>query len=440
MRLRYDHAAPVLLVLCAALLFTAGCASASKRFEQGQELEERGDYAGAVERYVQSLRKDADQPEVRERLAEAAAVYVEATLAAADRAHTEGRFAEAAEAYRTLDLLIDDADEVDVPVVLPETYADDRRTRFDDALAALVADAEAAFDAGRWSQALALYDRLDRYDPAPGYLDDREDARRRIYLAWADDDLAAGRYRDAAAHADDALALLEPDSDAARDALDIRAAALERGTMYVAVVPFRNETRGEGAPPAFLAELNDVLYLDHWSVPPPFVAVADPVLVGRELRRRDLRRGDLSRNEAARVGRAVGADFVIVGAVERFEATEEDVRSRTERARTRDGVDTTYTVRSGRLRYSVEVAYEVVDVARRRVVDRGRASESETGRFELAVYDGDPRDLRLDRGERRLFDERRLDDEARDIEAELIDDLAPRIAERVFDDVLRRVP
>jgi hypothetical protein len=73
-------------------------------------------------------------------------------------------------------------------------------------------------------------------------------------------------------------------------------------------------------------------------------------------------------------------------------------------------------------------------------MDAFQSRTDRAGRFERAVYGGDPQNLDLSRGERRLFDpqQQRIQRGAT-VEA-LVADLAEEVAGGVFDRVLRRIP
>ncbi|HZM14586.1 MAG TPA: hypothetical protein VFE28_01180, partial [Candidatus Krumholzibacteria bacterium] len=57
------HSRKARTLLGLILLLALGCASATKRLEQGAELEQQGRYAEAAARYIQALRKDPGMPE-----------------------------------------------------------------------------------------------------------------------------------------------------------------------------------------------------------------------------------------------------------------------------------------------------------------------------------------------------------------------------------------
>src|SRR5689334_8853425 len=67
----------------AAVLALSACASANKRFGQGQDLENQGRPAEAAERYIQALKKDSRQDSARAGLRRAGAAALGQYMATA---------------------------------------------------------------------------------------------------------------------------------------------------------------------------------------------------------------------------------------------------------------------------------------------------------------------------------------------------------------------
>ena len=131
-------------LLCVTLF---SCASAKKRFEQGLDLEQEGQYVEAAKRYIQSLQRDPDQPVARERL-EAVGPEAVSMLLAEATAYTETHTpVEAADVYYELDALVADAAGVGVDLGLPDDYMSQRETALAKAVDALMAAGQAAEDA-----------------------------------------------------------------------------------------------------------------------------------------------------------------------------------------------------------------------------------------------------------------------------------------------------
>lgn len=429
------------LVLAIAGLFAA-CASAGKRFEQGAELEAKGQYTEAAERYIQALRKDRTYSESADRLAEVGPKAIDEYLALVQAGQAAGNLVRAADQYHAIDRLVSDAAAVGVPLTLADGYGTERRAAMQAAVDRLMDEGMAAEERHRFSEAIQSYDRADRYEPNGEQRSRLYEAQVRATVDWAEADLAARRYRSALAHADQAVALVGgPDRPEARRALGLRAAALERGTVFVAMAPlWRSDGAAQLMTEEFLDALNDELELRYWTEPPLFVASVDPVEVRRELRRQRYTRTVLTPREAARVGRDLEASFFVTGEIDIFTLTERDVRRETRKTRTRAGRDVTYTLESGTMTYRVRVTYVVMDVRRGREVRRASVDVSESGNFERGVYEGNAAELELTRNESRYFDPGRRRDAEQDLEERVVRKLSAQLAEQVYRDVLRFVP
>ncbi len=437
----YRTAMRQILVLAIAGFFTA-CASAGKRFEQGAELEAKGQYTEAAERYIQALRKDRTHSESADRLAEVGPKAIDEYLALAQAGQAAGSQVRMADHYHAIDRLVSDAAAVGVPLTLADEYGAERRAVMRAAVDQLVSEGLAAEERRRFSEAIQSYDRADRYEPNGEQRSRLYEAQVRATVDWAEADLAARRYRSALAHADQAVALLGgPDRPEARRAVSLRAAALERGTIFVAMAPlWRSDGAAQLMTEEFLDALNDELELRYWTEPPLFVVSVDPVEVRRELRRQRYTRTVLTPREAARVGRDLEASFFVTGEIDIFTLTERDVRRETRKARTRAGRDVTYTLESGTMTYRVRVTYLVMDVRRGREVRRASVDVSESGDFERGTYEGNAAELELTRNESRYFDPGRRRDAEQDLEERVVRKLSAQLAEQVYRDVLRFVP
>jgi tetratricopeptide (TPR) repeat protein len=428
----------LLLTLMASV---AGCASAGKRFEQGTELEAQGQYAQASERYIQALRKDRGHVESRERLLEVGPQAIAEYVALAAAEGEAGNRTRAADQYLMSDALLSDAAAVGVALSVGEGYHTDRRSAMQAAVDRLLDDGLMAEERRNFADAMRGYDRADRYEPNGEQRSRLFDARVRTAVEWAEADLSARRHRAALAHADQAIALLGgPERPEAYRALELRAAALEQGTIVAAMAPlWRSDDAAQFLTDGFLPALNDELELHYWTEPPLFIASVDPVAVRRELRRERYNRSVLTPREAARVGRELEADYLVTGEIGIFTVTERDVRRQVEKVSTRSGRDTTYTIESGTVTYRVEITYLVMDVYRGREVRRSSVDVSESGDFERGVYSGNPSDLVLTRNARRYFDPERRRDVEQDLEERVIAKVSARLAEKVYRDVLRFV-
>ena len=423
------------------VLTIGGCASANKRYEQGSELERQGQYVEAARKYIDALKKDGEHTEARARLRAVGPLAVSSFLENAELAATSGREADAADSYLRLDEFLAAAAAVGEPIPRPSDYADRRRATFDEAIAALIDDGRASEEVGAWYAAKRAYNRADRYFPDPRQVDLLINGLVRTHLGWSEADLDMGRYRSAVENADQALALAGgPDTEAGMQALDVRATAIELGTIEVAVTPlWRTDDAARFLRDGFLTALNDELELVAWSEPPMFIAVMDPLLVRRALR--DLRYYStlMTVPEASRLGREVGAHIVVTADVEIFTVTERDVREEVRNAKTRAGKPVSYLRRSGTLEYRMRLRYAVVDPESQRAVRERTIEVRESGRFERAVYDGDWANLDLTRNERRWFEADRQVEFTFTIEERLLRKAAEDFSERLYRDLLNQV-
>ncbi|MCZ6755900.1 MAG: hypothetical protein O7E49_11360 [Gemmatimonadetes bacterium] len=425
----------------ALVLAIGGCASANKRYQQGSELEQQGRYIEAARKYIDALKKDGDHPQARARLRAVGPRAVNSFLENAQLAAGSGRVADAADSYLRLDEFFAAAAAVGEPIPRPSDYADQRRTMFDEAIGALIADGRASEEAGAWYAAKRAYHRADRYFPDPGQVDLLIDGLVSTYLGWSEADLDMGRYRSALEHADQAFGLAgDPDSEAGRTALELRATAIDLGTIVVAVTPvWRTDDAARFLPEGFLTALNDELELEAWSDPPMFIAIIDPLLVRRALR--DLRYHStlMTVPEATRLSREVGADAVVTADIEIFTVTERDVREEVRNAKTRAGKPVSYLRRWGTLDYRMRLHYAVVDPLSHRAVRQRTIEVRESGRFERAVYQGDWTNLDLTRNERRWFEADRQLEFTLAIEEKLLGEAVAEFGERVYRELLNQV-
>ena len=423
-------------------VIVCGCASATKRFEQGTELESEGRYAEAAQRYIQALRKDPGLVQARERLVAVAPLLMQQYMEDGERFRALGSHIDGANRYVWIDALVNDAAAVGVPLQLPQGYAGSQRRAYDDAIGVLMRSGKQSESRSRWQEALHTYEQIDTYAPTSAQKRRAGEARVRTALAWGEAEFAAGHYRSAADRAEMALDILAGAAHPASDrAQSLRQEAIAQGTIHVAVAPVtRPKSTAYALPPDFTSALNDEMELHHWSQPPLFVSVLDPLVVRRELRFQGLARRPLGPRGATRVGRNLGADYVVISQVEDFVAAEESVSQSERKARTRANQDTTYVVVKGRMDYELSVSFAVIDVQSGRKTRGGTCSVSATHNFERGEYNGDPGDLRLTTSERRLFDLHWQSESAEGAANTLLDGMTDALAKRVFDELLACVP
>lgn len=423
----------------ALAMLAGGCASATKRYEQGVQLEQQGRPADAAARYVDALKKDPSLADARARLADVGQRAVADYLRDADASEAGARYTDAAEALRSLDALREDARSVGVTLTVPAGYEQRRSATFSRAVDEALASADNALRARDFAGAVRLLDRLgSRWQLTPEQQARLERSRTDAQLSWAEGELLAGRYRSAYEHA----RLASGGIDASGRSAEIQAEALRRGTARVAVFPVgATPNVDERARASVIAELNDVLALNYWERSPQWIDVLNPVATQRLARQRGWLGRAIPPYEAASMGRELRAHLAVALTLDSIRRTETDVESVRRTARTRAGVDTAYTVREGRLESWARVSFRVVDADgfRGSVNEQGSVSANAGSRFRRATYAGDWRDLQLPQSERMLF--QRGGDEGYDRETvrELSSGLSERISRAVFDAVLRRI-
>jgi hypothetical protein len=122
-----------------------------------------------------------------------------------------------------------------------------------------------------------------------------------------------------------------------------------------------------------------------------------------------------------------------------LDRTERDARREIREARTLDGRKTNYTVESGTLTFTLEASVILVDRRGRELADfRTRATEN--GRFERGLYRSDVRELDLGRSELRLFDAVVQRERLAELEAQMVAELADRVADQLYSRVLSEIP
>jgi len=186
-----------------------------------------------------------------------------------------------------------------------------------------------------------------------------------------------------------------------------------------------------------LLALGDALNENPWLNPPQFIGMIPPDQVEREVRRQGLARRTTSSFEAARVARAVGADFAIVTEVDSVRREDLNVRVTRRPARTTRGVDTAYFVEEGTARLYTRATFSVVDREGSRAAEFQTVNASVNSQFTRVRYNGDYRSLDLRQAERDLFERARTEG---DLARTFAGALSPRLADAVFAEVTRRIP
>jgi hypothetical protein len=436
-QIRLRRAAVVAALL--PLTMAAGCMSANKRLEQGMKLEERGRPADAARRYVDALRRDPSLADARVRLEETGRLAVEQYLAESEAASSAGAHVDAAEALLRLDAFRRDVAAVRVELAVPADYAQHRRAVLDAAIEGSIDQGARLAETGRYGDALNQLERVGRWQPSTEQRREVDEARLDTYSGWMAAEAAAGRHRGAYQVAERAINALGRQFPGIERLEEAQQYALDEGTLRVAVLPIAASRAAERALPAsFLRDVENELEAGAWTRPPAFVEVIEPRDVRREARRFDL--DDLGyTSEAARLGRAVGADLVVMLEVDSVAITEPDPTRERRAARTRSGADTAYVVRSGRREGWTRVRYAVVSVDDRRIVTRDYVAPEASRDYREAEFAGDWRQLMLGDDDRRLFDPSRRDDARANLMLELSRRLAEQLSREVFEEVLSQV-
>lgn len=435
--------------LLLTLVAVSACASATDRLNDGIELQAQGRYVQAVYRYAESVEKDRELIEAQDRLMAAADSAMMTLMYDADQLEGRGDPVQAAGLYVTLDQMQARVRQVGMRVNAPADYATARRRVFDNAIQSHMTRGYEAKEAGRWDEAQQHFAQARaNFLPSRDQVESSYEAETDVLLTWAEIELEDDHPRAAFEIAEQALRVRQ--SPARKTVLavrDLQDEALEAGTVVVAVVPVmadpavRDWLGGE-----FEVQLDSDLGLDHWTRPPAFVEMADPLILRNELR--GLLRGQALASPML-VGRAldlIGADLGIMIHLTEVDVVEEDVtrteyeavvpRNVRQGARRTTVMDTVpyHTVR-GTLRYYVEADILLVDPSGREV-NRFSASSEEAGPFQRGEFDGDPADLDLDGGMEAYFDPAVIGDQMASIERALREQLAVAIAAGTYEQVV----
>lgn len=424
------------LTVAVALLSLTACASANKRLEQGQKIESSRP-AEAADRYIQALKKDSRLDSARAGLKRVGAVLTEQYMGTANDPATQAPAA--ADAYLAFDDLQKRALEVGVFLPEPNGYAESKRAMFDRAIARAISDAPLFVNARQYSDALGRLQRASTaYQPSAAQAAAMGAAGADVMIAWARSDIAAGSYRAAYGRVERLPDVPGTNSRQVEDARMLMSDALTRGTRRIAVLPpwgtvaARSQLPSDG-----LFALGDALVAEPWNSPPPFIAVFPADQVEREVRRQGLARRTMTSLEASRIARTMGADFAIITDVDSVRRDDSNVRITRRPARTTRGVDTAYFIEEGTSRLYARASVSVIDRDGQHTQDFPYAIATVTAPFTRVRYNGDYRTLDLRQAERDLFQEARGEG---DLGRSFASAMSPRLAEAVFNEVLRRIP
>lgn len=428
------------VVLVGLSLLMAACASAEKRLEQGMELENQGRFDQAVGRYVESLEKDPELQEARERLVSvgdsAIRRHLEDAWAWGERGDPIGR----AHAFQRADGIVARARSVGVRLPLPDGYMEDRRSAFDGATEMLLDEGRFAAERGSFQEAIQAYRRAEReFLPTAAQRDAAVYGQAEALVTWSQWELEDGRLRSAYDLGAQAQSLDRTPRDLSVEAQEVMARALELGE--VELMPLPVVIPGRVRDPRLLEleiRVNDLLDRGPWQEPPPFVRMTD-VMTIRDVVRQASLLGGLQAPAMGLLLRVTEADYGAWLELVGVEAVEFDVDQSTRSVRTRDGQPTTFLLERGQRRLRAEARVVVVDRDGNPVSDVTLFAQG-SGRFERGVYNGNPAELNLDRREIDWFDRVALERQEQAIREALALDLADQLALAVFDPVLARIP
>ena len=398
-------------------------------------MESKGRFEESARYYIKVLAKDPTFEDARQRLENVGARAIDTFLEQAHAYESAKAYEDTVQVLNRLDDLRRRAERVGVILPVPDEYADFRREMTTAAIASLFEQGEYLERAGDWNEALNKYERLKRLYPLSQAENMRADqARARVYTKWAEQDLARQYFRAAFNHAQKAINILGPGRGPSITAQEVQRIALAEGTRTVAILPFWSSEKVENEAPRGMArELYDILLYEYLSEPVLFIAIADPGVVHQEIRRLRFRDRELSRNMAVRVGQNINTNFVVIGSMESYLEEEKDLQEKVNKVRLRKDKSSfaTYLEKKYTLKLTVEVRYQIIDSARRRVIEKNTINTNVSDKFRRGYFDGDYTTLDLSRSERRLFDTEEWRRDEKKLEDRLIDKLAERLADRI---------
>ncbi|HSA96027.1 MAG TPA: hypothetical protein VLJ16_08250, partial [Acidobacteriota bacterium] len=396
----------------------------------------------AAQRYITVLAKEPGREDARQRLAEMGARMVADYLDRAKADEADGLFEGAVDAILRIDSLRARTEQVGVVLAVPDTYARFRLDMVDAAVDSLTRQGEELETAGNWPGAIQKYEQMLPYPLASEQRMHLDEARARVHLRWAGQDMEHASFRSAYAHAQSALDIYGPESPAGAEGRALQKAALDAGTRTVAILPFWVEPRAaDRAPRGMEGRLYDALLYEHMDKPPLFVGPIDRGAVHREMTRLRVRSGAIPLQAAAAVGQALRADFVVVGWLESYvqeDGVPEETLRKAPLRRDRTKFDG-YTEKRYTVKLTGEAIYQIVDPAARKVVEEQTLAASVSAPFRRAYYTGDSTTLDLGRDERALFDKEGWLKAEEELQAKLAGELAAKIGGSIFDRVLRFV-
>ena len=430
-------ALPLFLSLVLIALTSAGCVSTEKRFERAVTHEESGEYIKAAKYYLDVLEREPGMKNAKEGLIRTGTIAVDNYLDLAREKEQQEAFTQAINVLDELDEFRADASRAGVDLPIEPNYSEYRGRLENMAIESLITEGRLAEQRGNWEGAINLYEQvLDEYDIDIEQREQLNLARANVYVQWGIEDIEREYFRAAFDHGSKALEILGESHPRAVTAIELQDRAIAEGTQYITFFPTTlTEELSDVAPDGLIQEFNDIMQYEFWTAPPVFIASTDPIQMRREMRRSN--DDELTPLVGTQIGRLLEADYVLLSRTVQFQVDETRVRDKTVAAKTRgrNSLDTTYVHRSYTARLTAEIMYSVFEVESRDEVQSGSVKFDVSSRMERGIYSGNYRDLDLTYNEQRLFDEDELKENLRDLEDDLLDNLAPRFADEVFEDI-----
>lgn len=443
-----------ILPLLALLFLLGGCASATKRLEQGMDMELRGNYDAASARYVQALQKDPTLTEARQRLVRVTDHAVGQHLADAVAWSERGNGVQAATEYRAVDGLVANARSVGVRIDVPADYESDRRDAYDQAIASLFTESDIALSRGQYQQGVnaARRARLE-FEPSPDQRHQAIDQEARALATWSEAELDAGHLRAAYERAADVQALGAAPSvhETAAYVMDEALALGQIELLALPVIAERDDGKKRRGRDKLdyekrLAELGDLetrvntaLARGAFRAPTPFVQLTDPIKVRDVVRQGGGLDDGVRRSALGLMIRAVGADYAAWLELSSLEATEFEIRPTEKVVPTREGDDVPITIEHGKRRLRAEAHVVVVDPYGNEVTNVMVVGTS-TGEFLRGRSPVDPSTLNLGRRDADAFDVLAQEAHEQALRQALAEDLAALLGPAVLEPVLALVP
>jgi hypothetical protein len=446
-----------MLALLVLLTTLSGCVSTKERYERVQTYQNEGKVVAAAFEMVKVLDDEPNWPDGRRELNTLAQSAMSSLMDAARGDLQNGEPLDAVAALDRIDELRSACRSVDVSVSEPQGYAALRPRAMDASYAMLLDRAESYRDKEEWGRAVKAYNDARRFAPGDQALRSLDRRLAESHMSWAAADMDRAHFRSAFDRAETAASFLAEDAPMREDVRALQDAAVAEGTRVAAFLPlWQTREAADALPNGLLREINDVLMLEHWTAPPVFIASVPPVPLRRTLRRFDLDRTVLSRKQAARIGRHLETDFVVVGDIVSYRDVQDDVETTPQTARwsvnTPEGrgatrgrqaaapTDTTFFVEQYERELYATVEVRIIDPVAGRTLVTHTIDVDVSGPMERGVFDGNWRNLDLSGAETSLFREEDLRTRERELELALADAVAGAVANETFNRILKSIP